>query len=84
MNYGGIYLDNDVYVIKSMNDLRKYEMVLSYENIEESKIGNQIMLAHKNARFLKAYYDSYRLSYRPKDWYYNGGKSFLNEILYIQ
>lgn len=32
------------------------------------------MIAHKNARFLRAYFDSYRDGYRPNEWYFNGGK----------
>jgi hypothetical protein len=71
MHYGGIYLDNDVYVIKSLNEFRKFEMVLSIE--KKSIIGNQVLIAHKNARYLKAVYDSYRTKYNASSWYYNGG-----------
>ena len=31
MNYGGIYLDNDVYVVDSLDEYRKYEMVVSWD-----------------------------------------------------
>ena len=61
MNYGGIYLDNDVFMVKSLDQYRVYEMALS-KTTDGGKevIGNQVMIAHKNARFLRAYYDSYR------------------------
>ncbi len=74
LNYGGIYLDDDVYVVRSVNLFRKYEMTISYENNEKSKIANQILIAHKNARFLKALYDSYRFDFKSDDFYYNSGK----------
>ena len=32
MNYGGIFLDNDVYIIKPLNKYLKYEMTVSWDN----------------------------------------------------
>jgi hypothetical protein len=61
MNYGGIWLDNDVYVVSSLKKYLDFEMVLSYENPDNKKaIGVQVLIAHKNARLLKAHYDTYR------------------------
>ena len=31
MNYGGIFLDNDVYVVKSLDEFLNYEMVVSWD-----------------------------------------------------
>jgi hypothetical protein len=31
MNYGGIFLDNDVYVVQSLAEFLKYEMVVSWD-----------------------------------------------------
>ena len=31
------------------------------------------MIAHKNARLLKAHFDHYRFNYTPGSWYYNAG-----------
>ena len=31
MNYGGIYLENDIYVVKSLDNYRRYEMACSLE-----------------------------------------------------
>ena len=59
MNYGGIYLDTDMHIINSLDEFRKFEMTVSYDG-ENDGIGNQILIAHKHARFLVAYLDSYR------------------------
>ena len=58
-NIAGIYLDNDMYVVNSLHKYRKYEMTVSWPN-ELRSLGVQILIAHKNARFLKTHYDSYR------------------------
>jgi hypothetical protein len=71
-NYGGIYLDNDVYVINSLDMYRKFEMAVSWDD-GQKKIGNQVLIAHKNARFLRAMLDQYRYNYNRSIWYYNGG-----------
>jgi hypothetical protein len=61
MNYGGIYLDNDMFVINSLDKYRKFECALSWDEPKEtSPLGNQIFVCHKHARFLKAVFDSYR------------------------
>ena len=31
MNYGGIFLDNDIYVVKSLKKYLKYEAVVSWD-----------------------------------------------------
>ena len=59
MHYGGIYLDNDVYVVRSLNKYRKYEMTVSWDRDSEG-VGVQVLIAHRNARLLKAHFDSYR------------------------
>ena len=59
MNYGGIYFDNDVYVVKPLHEFRKYEMTVSWDG-DDLGIGIQVYIANRNARFLKAVYDSYR------------------------
>lgn len=57
--YGGIYLDNDVYVIGSFNEFRVYEMSLGWYHDEDS-IGSQVLIANRNARLLHTYIDIYR------------------------
>ncbi|XP_046675201.1 uncharacterized protein LOC124363975 [Homalodisca vitripennis] len=71
MKYGGIYLDSDSYVVRSLNDFRRYEMTLGW--FPGKDMGNQILLAHKDARFLRLWYESYRDNYDPTSWYYNAG-----------
>ena len=57
MQYGGIYLDNDMLVINSLDKYRKFEVVTSWDS-DQDGIGNQIFIANKNARFLRAIYDN--------------------------
>jgi|LakMenEpi03Aug12_release.lakeMendotaPanAssembly.Ray.scaffolds.fasta_scaffold2923765_1 hypothetical protein len=59
MNYGGIFLDNDCYVVNSLNKYLKYEMTVSWDN-DNDGLGVQVLIAHRNARLLKAHFDSYR------------------------
>ena len=60
MNYGGIYVDNDVFVVNSLDKYRKYEMAISWDEEDGEGIGTQVLIAHKNARLLKAHFDAYR------------------------
>ena len=68
--FGGIYLDRDVYVVKSLDKFRKYEMTVDWD--EDHYLENQFIIAHKHARFLKLWLDSYH-DYRSDQWYFNGG-----------
>ena len=77
--YGGIYLDNDVYVIQNLNEYRKYEMTIEW-NLNKY-LGNQVLIAHKDARFLKHCIETFR-DYRADLWYYNGGELPTKAVLY--
>jgi hypothetical protein len=79
LEFGGIYLDRDVYVVKSLNKFRKYEMTLNWD--ENQYLGSQILIGHKNSRFLKLYLESYR-NYDRNQWYYNAGDLPTISILY--
>lgn len=68
MHYGGIYLDNDVYVVNSLDKYRIYEMTVGFEIKNRTIMGSQVLIAHKNARFLKAWFETYRTDYKPKEW----------------
>lgn len=72
LKYGGIYLDNDSYIVRSLNDFRRYEFTLGWR--PGKLMQNQIILSHKNSRFLKLWYESYRNNYKPNSWYYNAGE----------
>jgi mannosyltransferase OCH1-like enzyme len=74
MHYGGIYLDSNVYVVNSLKNYRRFEMVISLEITpnERDRISTQVIISHKNARFLKAWYDSYRTKYSEINFYSSG------------
>jgi len=71
IEFGGIYLDRDVYVVKNLDEFRKYELTLDFEKVKEA-IGSQVIIANKRARFLKLWLESYR-DYHSNEWYYNVG-----------
>jgi len=61
MDYGGIYLDNDVLVLKSFDDLRRHPYVMGRATDIDINCGT--VLATKGAPFLSLWllsYDSYR------------------------
>lgn len=66
--YGGIYLDNDMFVINNLDKYRKHEMTVSWPDGENRTIGNMIVIANRNARFLARWLDNYR-DYRSDSWY---------------
>ena len=57
--------------MRNYDDFRKFEMTLLAEYVEETMYGTQILIAHKNARFLRAYFDTYRKDYKPDQSSYN-------------
>lgn len=78
MERGGIFLDNDVYVVRSLDFFRKFEFSIGWPVGEN--IGTQVLIGHKNARFLKKWLQGYKW-YRPFKWYYNAGQLPTDEIL---
>lgn len=78
MKFGGIFLDADVFVIKSLNSFRHFECVVGWP--KGQNMGNQVIVAHKDARFLKHYMNCYQ-EYRPSMWYYNAGESPTQNVL---
>jgi hypothetical protein len=69
--YGGIYLDNYVFIIQNLNKYRKFEMTIEWNPTQY--LGNQVLIAHKDARFLRYCIETFR-DYRSDLWYYNGGE----------
>ncbi|RWS05593.1 uncharacterized protein B4U79_07596 [Dinothrombium tinctorium] len=78
MDFGGIFLDNDVFVVKSLKKFLKFEFSIGWPI--NDYLGTQVLIAHKNARFLKLWFQSYR-DYRPFKWYYNAGELPTESIL---
>ena len=74
MEYGGMYLDNDVFVINSLDTYRRFEMTAGLEDVGNSVMGSQVIVAHRNARFLRAWFDTYRSAYEKNVWYANAGR----------
>jgi hypothetical protein len=69
MHYGGIYVDNDVIIVNSLDKYRYYEMTVGFEAKDRETMGNQALIAHKNARFLRAFFDTYRDRFDEDSWY---------------
>lgn len=65
MEHGGIYLDSDVYVVQNLDKYRKFEIAMGWD--EGQFLGSQVIIAHKNARFLPLWLDTYR-EYHPELW----------------
>ena len=66
--FGGIYLDTDVYVVQSLKRFFKYEMTLDWDRDKTLEL--QTIIAYKNARFLRLWLESYQF-YDPTQWVYN-------------
>jgi hypothetical protein len=79
MEYGGIYIDNDIYIVQNLNNFRKFEMALGWD--DTGCMGTQVLIANKNARFLRLWLESYR-QYFPDKWYYNARCKRTYEVLY--
>ncbi|KAJ9587787.1 hypothetical protein L9F63_018770 [Diploptera punctata] len=57
MEHGGIFLDNDCYLVRSLDCFRKFEMTIGLN--DKGLMGTQTIVAHKDARFLKLWLESY-------------------------
>ena len=49
--YGGIYLDNDVYVIQNLDKYRKFEFAINWFVAELSELGNQVKIRMQPAQY---------------------------------
>ncbi|KAF4592042.1 glycosyl transferase [Ophiocordyceps camponoti-floridani] len=70
--HGGIYLDTDVILLRSLDVLlRGYrDVVMGYEGGHRRGLCNAVVLAKKGAPFLQRWYRSYD-NFNPHDWSYN-------------
>ncbi|XP_063234670.1 uncharacterized protein LOC134537793 isoform X2 [Bacillus rossius redtenbacheri] len=78
MEWGGVYLDTDVLVLRPLDRFLRYEMTVGWP--PDQFIGTQILIAHRGARLLPLWLDGYR-KYHPRDWYYNAGQFPTEQIL---
>ncbi|ELU03939.1 hypothetical protein CAPTEDRAFT_197194 [Capitella teleta] len=78
LEQGGIYLDYDVFVIQPFDKYReKYEFTLGQEqdrNTSYDLLNAGIIIASKDATFLKMWANAYIDDYRPDQWIYNSGQ----------
>ena len=58
IQYGGIYLDFDAIVVRSLEPLLKHEITLGRE--KETRVGNGVIIAKPNALFLRIWYSRYK------------------------
>lgn len=63
--YGGIYVDNDVFVCQSLHRFRKFEFTLNWD--EGQSLGSQVLIGHKDARFLRLVLQTYKV-YDTNRW----------------
>jgi hypothetical protein len=92
--YGGIYLDIDVFPLKSFDSLLGERMVLGFEQTSEGKyphgLGNAVILANNHSEFLRIWYAQYR-NFNYTQWathsihlplrLYNNGHQHLVHVL---
>ncbi|XP_064635469.1 uncharacterized protein LOC135492763 [Lineus longissimus] len=69
MNYGGIYTDLDVIVLKSFDPLLKYNTTMGYETGAGAANGlcNGIIISRPHAKFLEIWHNEYR-SFKDWEW----------------
>ena len=58
MFYGGVFIDENVYLVEPLDDYRRFEMVIFQFN--STSMRTDLMIASRNARFIRACFDSYR------------------------
>ena len=68
-NEGGIYLDIDIVILKSFDDLLDKHFVISSET--SKKICNGVILSRKNENVLEKIINNYLTDYQKDDWIYN-------------
>ena len=72
MEYGGIYLDFDVFVIRSFDELRKKVCTVGLES--DKKACGSVIVCSKDAFFLRLWINSYLDDYQMDEWAYNTGQ----------
>ena len=71
LEYGGIYLDLDVYTVRSYEPLRHFDTVLGLEGgvsgVARQGLCNGIIVSAPNATFVRRWYESYS-NFRSSKW----------------
>ncbi|KAL8596280.1 hypothetical protein ACOMHN_021320 [Nucella lapillus] len=63
--YGGVYLDTDHLVLRSLDDLRQYPVVMGTET--GTQLGNGFFLAEPEAEFLRLWQANYS-DFKDSQW----------------
>lgn len=66
---GGIYLDLDIILIQPLDQYLKYPCTMGLE--KRPKLISAIIIAEKQSKFLKLWYEYYEMFYRGEIWDYN-------------
>lgn len=69
LSYGGIYMDTDTVIVRSVEKLRSYPCVMS--NQSSGYLGSAFIMAERNSIFLQLWLDGYRYHYVPESYTYN-------------
>ena len=72
LEYGGIYLDLDIMVLKPFDDLRRYQCTVGLEG--GTKVCGGIIIGEKDSTFLTLWLNYFLEDYRADQWAYNSGK----------
>lgn len=71
LKHGGIYLDLDVYTVRSFAPLLNFETVLGIEGgappLDRQGLCNGVILAEPNSSFLRRWYEAYR-DFSDEQW----------------
>ncbi|XP_074652839.1 uncharacterized protein LOC141907165 [Tubulanus polymorphus] len=87
LEYGGIYTDLDVIVLKSFDPLRRYDTSMGMEY--EDGLGNGVIVAKPNATFVRIMYESYR-DFNGSDWSWHSVRlpyrlaTFYPELVHVE
>jgi len=79
--YGGIYMDNDCIMLRSVDYLRKGHKCIVAKSKQERYLGSMFAMAAVGCRYLAMVEDLYRKQYNASLWYYNAGELPTTEIL---
>ncbi|KAL4235991.1 hypothetical protein ACF0H5_004379 [Mactra antiquata] len=69
INYGGIYMDTDTILVKSVDKLRNYSCVMSEQT--RSLLGSAFIMSEKSGTFVNEWMGGYRSHYKPTSYIYN-------------
>ena len=74
--HGGIYVDHDAFVLRSLSQLRRctgtgVRAGYEYFSRDRHKLNNGVLLARPGARFLALWREAYSKDFRPSEWDYN-------------